>query len=53
MCDYPWYMQLFNTELLDQKKKQWEIEAQAKGMSLPEYLKMFETQIIPEDKEKM
>lgn len=42
MSDLPWYMNLFNMELLEQKKKQWKEEAKAKGMSLHEYLEYLE-----------
>jgi len=47
--DNPWYMALFNTELLEQKKNQWEKEAKENGMSLLEYL---DTKIIKLDEQK-
>lgn len=51
MSDYPWYMQLFNMELFEQKKKQWEEEAKAKGMSLDEYIDNLAIKFEEGDKE--
>lgn len=38
MSEYPWYMNLFNMDLIEQKNKEWEKEADKKGMTLDEYL---------------
>lgn len=38
MNEYPWYMSLFNADLIEQKNKQWQKEAEEKGMTLEAYL---------------
>ena len=40
MSELPWYMAIFNPELLEQVKRKWEEEAKEKNMTLEEYLKV-------------
>ena len=39
MNELPWYMAIFNPDLLEQMKRKWEEEAKEKNMTLEEYLK--------------
>ena len=36
--NFPWYMQIFNTELLNQVRREWEKEAKERGLTLEEYI---------------
>lgn len=51
MSDLPWYMSLFNVDLLKKNMEQYEHEAKDAGMTLAEYLESKRLMDIPLDKE--